>query len=72
VVKLLCAGALAGLLLGVAASKVLGAVVYEASPRDPSVLCGVILAMVLIGITAGWLPARRAAGADPAILLREE
>ena len=72
VVKLLCAGALAGLLLGMAASKVLGAVVYGASPRDPSVVCGVILAMVLVGITAAWLPARRAAGVDPAILLREE
>jgi ABC-type antimicrobial peptide transport system permease subunit len=70
--KLLCAGALAGLLLGIAASRVLAAVVSEATPRDPSVVCGVMLAMVLVGVTAAWLPARRAAGVDPAILLREE
>jgi ABC-type lipoprotein release transport system permease subunit len=55
-----------------AASRVLAAVVYEATPRDPSVVCGVMLAMVLVGVTAAWLPARRAAGVDPAILLREE
>ncbi len=71
-VKLLCAGSIAGLLLGMAASKVLESVVYEATPRDPLVICGVIIAMVLLGTIAAWLPARRAAGIDPAILLREE
>jgi predicted permease len=71
-VKLLCAGSIAGLLLGIAASKVLGSVVYEATPRDPLVISGVVVAMVLLGAIAAWLPARRAAGVDPAILLREE
>ena len=61
-----------GLLLGMAASQVLASVVYEATPRDPLVVCGVAVAMVLLGAVAGWLPARRAAGVDPAILLREE
>ena len=71
-VKLLCAGSIAGLLLGMAASKILGSVVYEATPRDPLVVSGVVVAMVLLGLIATWLPARRAAGVDPAILLREE
>jgi predicted permease len=71
-VKLLCAGSIAGLLLGMAASKVLASVVYEATPRDPLVVCGVVVAMVLLGTIAAWLPATRAAGVDPAILLREE
>ncbi|MGA7313778.1 MAG: ABC transporter permease [Silvibacterium sp.] len=71
-VKLLCAGSIAGLLLGMAASKVLASVVYEATPRDPLVVCGVVVAMVLLGTIAAWLPARRAASVDPAILLREE
>ncbi len=70
--KVLCAGSIAGLLMGMAASKVLGSVVYEATPRDPLVVGGVVVAMVLLGLIAGWLPARRAAGVDPAILLREE
>jgi predicted permease len=71
-VKLLCTGSLAGLLLGMAASKLLASVVYEATPRDPLVVVGVLVAMVLLGVIAAWLPARRAAGVDPAILLREE
>jgi len=71
-VKLLCAGSVAGLLLGMAATRVLGAVVYQATPSDPVVICGTLIAMVLLGIIASWLPARRAAGVDPAILLREE
>jgi predicted permease len=71
-VKLLCAGSIAGLLLGMAATKVLESVVYQATPRDPLVICGVVIAMVLLGAIAAWLPARRAAGVDPAILLREE
>ena len=71
-VNLLCAGSIAGLLMGMAASKVLESVVYEATPRDPLVVCGVLVAMVLLGAMAAWLPARRAAGVDPAILLREE
>ena len=71
-VKLLCAGSIAGLLLGMAASQVLASVVYEATPRDPLVVCGVVVAMILLGTIAAWLPARRAASVDPALLLREE
>ena len=71
-VKLLGVGSVAGLLLGMAASRVLASVVYQATPRDPLVVCGVVVAMVLLGAVAGWLPARRATNVDPAILLREE
>jgi ABC-type antimicrobial peptide transport system permease subunit len=71
-VKLLCVGSVAGLLLGMAASRVLASVVYQATPRDPLVVSGVVVAMVLLGAVAGWLPARRATHVDPAILLREE
>jgi ABC-type lipoprotein release transport system permease subunit len=46
--------------------------VYEATPRDPLVLSGVVLAMLLLGLVATWIPAQRALGVDPLILLREE
>jgi ABC-type antimicrobial peptide transport system permease subunit len=71
-VKLLAIGSATGLLLGLLASRVLAAVVYEATPRDPFVLCGVVLAMALLGLVATWIPAQRAMSVDPAILLREE
>jgi predicted permease len=70
--KLLAIGSLAGLLLGVLASQVLAAIVYQATPRDPLVLSGVVLAMLLLGLLATWIPAQRALSLDPLKLLREE
>ena len=71
-VKLLAVGSGAGLLLGILASRVLAFIVYQATPRDPLVLTGVVLAMALLGLIATWVPAQRALSVDPMILLREE
>lgn len=65
-------GSIAGLLLGTLASKLLAFVVYQATPRDPLVLGIVVLAMLLLGLLATWIPARRALSVDPSKLLREE
>jgi predicted permease len=70
--KLLAFGSAAGLLLGLLASRVLAFIVYQATPRDPLVLTGVVFAMALLGLVATWIPAQRALSIDPAILLREE
>jgi predicted permease len=70
--KLLAFGSAAGLVLGILASRVLAHIVYQATPRDPIVLGGVVLAMALLGLAATWIPARRALSVDPMILLREE
>jgi predicted permease len=71
-VKLLALGSAAGLLLGILASRVLALIVYQATPRDPLVLAGAVLAMSLVGLLATWIPAQRALAIDPVILLREE
>lgn len=71
-VKLLAYGSAAGLILGILASRVLSAIVYQATPRDPLVLGGVVLAMALLGLLATWVPAQRALSLDPLTLLREE
>ena len=68
----LASGSLAGLVLGVLASRLLAALVYEASPRDPLVLLGAVASMILIGLVATWIPARRALNVNPAQLLRED
>jgi ABC-type antimicrobial peptide transport system permease subunit len=70
--RLLAFGSVAGLVLGLAATKVLSYIVYQASPRDPLVLAGVVLTMLLLGLLAAWVPAQRALAADPMMLLREE
>jgi len=69
---LLMVGSLAGMALGVLASKVLSFIVYQAAPRDPVVLCGVVLTMLLLGLAAAWVPAQKALGVNPMILMREE
>ena len=71
-VKLLAIGSAAGLVLGLLATRVLASIVYQATPRDPLVLTGVVLAMLLLGLLATWIPAQRALAVDPLILLREE
>ena len=70
--KLLAFGSAAGLLLGILGSRVLASIVYQANPRDPLVLAGVVLAMLLLGLLATWLPAQRALSLDPLTLLREQ
>jgi predicted permease len=71
-VKLLAIGSASGVLLGILASRVLAFIVYQATPRDPLVLGGVVLAMLLLGLVATWIPAQRALSVNPMILLREE
>jgi predicted permease len=70
--KLLGIGSAAGLILGILASRVLASIVYQATPRDPIVLGGVVLTMVLLGLVATWIPAQRALAIDPLALLRED
>jgi predicted permease len=70
--KMLAVGSAAGLLLGILASRVLAHIVFQATPRDPLVLAGVVLAMALLGLLATWIPAQRALSVDPLRLLREE
>ena len=71
-VKLLAYGSAAGLILGILASRVLAHIVYQATPRDPLVLIGVVLVMALLGLVATWIPAQRALSLDPLTLLRED
>jgi ABC-type antimicrobial peptide transport system permease subunit len=71
-VKLLAFGSAAGLLLGILATRVLAFIVYQATPRDPLVLAGVVVAMSILGLIATWIPAQRALSVDPMMLLREE
>jgi hypothetical protein len=69
---LLVAGLGIGLIFGMAASRLLASIVYQAAPDDPLVLAGAVMTMALIGLAATWIPARRALRIHPAQLLREE
>ncbi len=70
--RLLACGSAAGLLLGIAAGRALAFIVYQATPRDPMVLAGTVLVMLLVGLLATWAPAQRALRVNPSMLMREE
>src|SRR5690606_3070010 len=63
-----------GTVLGLAAAwwlaQFLQAFVFEVDARDPWTATLVAAMLVLTAVLAGWLPARRAARTDPAIVLR--
>jgi predicted permease len=69
---LLTIGSASGVMLGILTRRVLAAIVYQASPRDPLVLTGVVVAMSLVGLLGTWIPAQRALAVNPLSLLREE
>ena len=69
---LLASGSAVGLLLGVAASRLLAVIVYQASAQDPFVLAAVALTLLLTGSLSVAGPVRRVLHADPATLLREQ
>jgi predicted permease len=45
---------------------------FEIQPHDPTTYAGVLVVLTMTGLTAAFLPARRAAGVDPLIALRME
>jgi putative ABC transport system permease protein len=65
----------AGLALGLTGSlwtaRFVGTLVFQLEARDPGTLAGAAAVLVAVGVVAAWVPARRAARLDPAIVLRE-
>jgi predicted permease len=65
-------GVVLGVVIGVAASPAVGAVVYGATTADPMAYVVISVALLLIAAAATWIPARRAAHVDPVSALRAE
>lgn len=70
--RLVGAGLAVGLPLALAASRLLADKLYRVDASDPRTLASVAALLALVGIAACWWPARRAAGTDPAVALRNE
>lgn len=65
-------GIVAGLVGGLAVSGVLRSMLFQISPRDPNVAAAVVASITIVAALACYVPARRAASADPLITLRTE
>jgi predicted permease len=53
-------------------SRLVAALLFRLEPRDPATFAGTAVVLAAVALLAGWLPARRAARIDPAIVLRNE
>ena len=69
---LLASGSVVGLVLGVTASRLLSAIVYQATTQDPFVLTALAFTLLLTGSLSVAGPVRRALHVDPASVLREQ
>ncbi len=67
-----CGGLVVGILLTVAMSRGMEAVLFGLNARDPLMLIGVPLLLLGAALGAIWIPARRAAALDPLTSLRSE
>jgi ABC-type antimicrobial peptide transport system permease subunit len=65
-------GVVIGTVATLAASRLLSAILYGVSPRDPATYVTAILLLTIVGLLACWTPAARAIRIDPARTLREE
>jgi len=65
-------GLVAGLLASVGMARALSGLLFQVSPFDPQALGGVSVLLLVVALTACYLPARRAARTDPIITLRHE
>jgi ABC-type antimicrobial peptide transport system permease subunit len=65
-------GSVIGLAGGLAATTLLTALLFNVKPGDPLAIIAAVLLLLLIGLAATALPARRAAQVDPMLALRQE
>jgi putative ABC transport system permease protein len=69
---LLAIGLITGVLGALLATRLMRGFLFGVTPHDPVTLIGVALTMTVVGVGACWLPARRAAGIDPAVAIRRQ
>jgi putative ABC transport system permease protein len=70
--RIVAAGVIVGLMGAFGVTRVLQTFLFDVTPTDPIAFTIVTLLLIAIGMTAAWLPARRATRIDPVAALRAE
>jgi ABC-type antimicrobial peptide transport system permease subunit len=65
-------GVVIGIVVALWAGKWLKPLLFDVSPREPTVFVFVALSLIAVAVAASWIPARRAARVDPNIALRTD
>jgi len=65
-------GMAAGLAFAAMLAQLLGVVLFQVQPRDPTIFAGVAVVLAFTGLAACLIPARRATAVDPLTALRAE
>lgn len=68
----LAAGVVGGLVLALLGARAIQSMLYGVPSSDGLTMAASVLALMLVALGAAWVPARRAARVDPAIILRGE
>jgi putative ABC transport system permease protein len=61
-----------GLVIAMATTRVMSSMLVDVRPTDPITFVVMVLVFLVVAAAACWLPARRAAGMDPNVALRQE
>jgi predicted permease len=70
--RLVVPGMIVGLALALSLGRVVQSLLYGVSAADPIILVSVASLVLVVALIASYMPARRAANADPMIALRSE
>jgi putative ABC transport system permease protein len=70
--RLIASGVAAGLIVSLSLSRIIASQIWGVSPFDVTTFCGVTAVVLLAGMAASYIPARRATRVDPLIALRFE
>jgi putative ABC transport system permease protein len=65
-------GAVGGLIVALAAGRLVEPLLFQTSPHDPLILAGAVAVVLVVSLLAAFLPARRALLVDPIIALKAE
>ena len=70
--RLVLAGLIVGVAASVASTRLLRSQLFGVQPADPLAYAAVVALLGLVTLVACYIPARRAAGVDPIVALRQE